>query len=61
MSDDGREAEPFEPTRLNRTGDPELLQLATRHMLKRWREEGAGPRYFKLNRRIQYRGVELNR
>ena len=51
----------FEPDRLYRTTDPELLVLGTRGTLNQWRHAGRGPAYIRLGGRVLYEGAALNR
>lgn len=41
-------------------GDPELELLGDREKLAQWRHKGQGPAYYKLGRKIIYRGFDLN-
>lgn len=41
-------------------GDPELELLGDREKLAQWRHKGLGPAYYKLGRKIIYRGSDLN-
>lgn len=40
--------------------DPELSIIGDREKLGQWRHKGYGPAYFKLGRKIIYRGTDLN-
>ena len=50
----------FEQDRLYVLGDPELNIIGDRDKLAQWRHKGMGPAYYKLGRKIIYRGVDLN-
>ncbi len=50
----------FEPNRNYVPGDPELEEIGSRTKLAQWRHKGVGPAYFKLGRKIVYRGEDLN-
>ncbi|MBB5723354.1 hypothetical protein FHS72_002994 [Loktanella ponticola] len=41
-------------------GDPELALLGDRDKLAQWRHKGVGPAFYRLGRKIVYRGVDLN-
>lgn len=41
-------------------GDEELGLLGSREKLAQWRHQGRGPVYYKLGRKIVYRGSDLN-
>ena len=41
-------------------GDPELTLLGTKELLAQWRHRNTGPAFFKLGRKIVYRGEDLN-
>ena len=41
-------------------GDPELKLIGDRDKLAQWRHKNTGPAYYKLGRKIIYRGVDLN-
>ncbi|WP_348540494.1 helix-turn-helix domain-containing protein [Shimia sp. R9_3] len=41
-------------------GDSELELLGDREKLAQWRHKGQGPAYYKLGRKIIYRGSDLN-
>lgn len=41
-------------------GDPELDLIGTREKLAQWRHKRKGPPFYKLGRKIIYRGVDLN-
>ena len=42
-------------------GDQELNLIGSREKLAQWRHRGIGPSFFKLGRKIIYRGSDLNR
>lgn len=50
----------FENERSYLLGDPELDLLGDREKLAQWRYKGIGPAYYKLGRKIVYRGSDLN-
>ena len=50
----------FDSNRNYVNGDPELNILGNREKLAQWRHRGYGPSYFKLGRKIVYRGHDLN-
>ncbi|MEQ9241893.1 helix-turn-helix domain-containing protein [Roseovarius indicus] len=50
----------FEQSRSYVLGDPELEILGDRAKLAQWRHRGIGPAYYKLGRKIIYRGEDLN-
>ena len=41
-------------------GDPELDLLGAREKLAQWRHKGRGPAFYRLGRKIIYRGADLN-
>ena len=41
-------------------GDPELDIIGDHQKLAQWRHKGIGPAYYKLGRKIIYRGADLN-
>ena len=50
----------FEDERHYVLGDPELELLGDREKLAQWRHKKIGPAYYKLGRKIVYRGQDLN-
>jgi len=50
----------FENNRNYVLGDPELEILGDRDKLAQWRHKGQGPAYYKLGRKVIYRGSDLN-
>ncbi|WP_306114478.1 MULTISPECIES: helix-turn-helix domain-containing protein [unclassified Roseovarius] len=50
----------FEQNRNYLPGDPELNLIGDRAKLAQWRHKGIGPAYYKLGRKIIYRGADLN-
>lgn len=50
----------FENERTYVLGDPELNLIASRERLAQWRHLCRGPAYYKLGRKILYRGKDLN-
>ena len=41
-------------------GDIELEIIGDRDKLAQWRHKGLGPAYYKLGRKVVYRGCDLN-
>ena len=41
-------------------GDPELDLIGDRAKLAQWRHRGIGPAFYRLGRKIIYRGADLN-
>ena len=41
-------------------GDCELELIGDREKLAQWRHKGIGPAYYRLGRKIIYRGLDLN-
>lgn len=41
-------------------GDPELDLIGGREKLAQWRHKGIGPAFYRLGRKIIYRGADLN-
>ena len=50
----------FEQNRNYVLGDPELDQIGDRTKLAQWRHKRMGPPFYKLGRKIIYRGADLN-
>lgn len=50
----------FEQNRNYVLGDPELDLIGDRVKLAQWRHRKTGPAYYKLGRKIVYRGTDLN-
>lgn len=50
----------FEETRNYVLGDTELELIGDREKLAQWRHKGMGPAFYRLGRKIIYRGVDLN-
>ena len=50
----------FEQNRNYLPGDPELDLIGDRTKLAQWRHKNTGPAYYKLGRKIIYRGADLN-
>lgn len=50
----------FEDTRNYVLGDSELGIIGDREKLAQWGHKGVGPAYYRLGRKIVYRGVDLN-
>lgn len=41
-------------------GDPDLDVIGGREKLAQWRHKGVGPAFYRLGRKIVYRGADLN-
>ena len=50
----------FEQDRNYVLGDTELNVIGNREKLAQWRHKGTGPAYYRLGRKIIYRGADLN-
>ena len=50
----------FEQNRSYVLGDPELEIIGNREKLAQWRHKGIGPAFYRLGRKIVYRGEDLN-
>jgi len=50
----------FDTNRNYTLGDTELEIIGDRDKLAQWRPKGMGPAFYKLGRKIIYRGVDLN-
>lgn len=50
----------FEKNRNYVLGDPELEIIGDHQKLAQWRHKRMGPAYYKLGRKIIYRGADLN-
>ncbi len=50
----------FEQNRNYVLGDPELNILGDRNKLAQWRHKRTGPPFYRLGRKIIYRGADLN-
>lgn len=50
----------FENNRNYILSDPELNLIGDREKLAQWRHKGIGPAYYRLGRKIVYRGQDLN-
>lgn len=50
----------FDNTRHYALGDPELSIIGTREKLGQWRHRGVGPAYYKMGKKVVYRGEDLN-
>lgn len=50
----------FDETRNYVLGDDELDIIGDRDKLAQWRHKGIGPAFYKLGRKIIYRGADLN-
>ncbi len=50
----------FEQDRNYVLGDDELDILGDRDKLAQWRHKGMGPAFYRLGRKIIYRGADLN-
>jgi len=50
----------FDSNRNYVLGDDDLNLLGDREKLAQWRHKGVGPAFYKLGRKIVYRGEDLN-
>ena len=50
----------FDQNRTYVLGDQELEIVGSREKLAQWRHKGVGPAFYKLGRKIIYRGSDLN-
>ena len=50
----------FEQNRNYVLGDPELELIGDREKLAQWRHKKTGPAFYRLGRKIIYRGADLN-
>ncbi len=50
----------FENERNYVLGDPELNIIGDREKLAQWRHKNMGPAFYRLGRKIIYRGADLN-
>jgi len=50
----------FDTNRNYVLGDPELDLIGDRDKLAQWRHKGTGPAFYRLGRKIVYRGDDLN-
>lgn len=50
----------FEQNRSYVLGDPELDVIGNRAKLAQWRHKRVGPPFYRLGRKIIYRGADLN-
>ena len=50
----------FDSNRNYVLGDPELALIGDREKLAQWRHKGVGPAFYRLGRKIVYRGEDLN-
>ena len=50
----------FDDERNYTLDNPELSIIGDREKLGQWRHKGVGPAYFRLGRKIIYRGSDLN-
>ena len=53
-------ADIFDTNRNYVLGDAELDLIGDRDKLAQWRHKGAGPAFYRLGRKIVYRGADLN-
>lgn len=53
-------SELFDPNRNYLLGDPELEIIGDREQLAQWRHKMKGPAFYRLGRKIVYRGADLN-
>lgn len=54
------ESQLFDNSRNYVLGDPELDLIGPREKLAQWRHRGVGPAFYKLGKKVIYRGVDLN-
>ncbi len=50
----------FDDNRAYVLGDAELNLIGDREKLAQWRHKNKGPAYYRLGRKIIYRGIDLN-
>lgn len=50
----------FEYERNYSLGDADLELIGSREKLAKWRHRGLGPSFYRLGRKIIYRGADLN-
>ena len=50
----------FDNTRNYVLGDKELELIGDREKLAQWRYKGVGPAFYKMGKKVVYRGVDLN-
>ena len=50
----------FGNTRNYVLGDSELELIGSREKLAQWRHRGVGPAFYRLGKKVIYRGVDLN-
>jgi len=50
----------FDNSRNYVLGDPELDLIGPREKLAQWRHRNVGPVFYKLGKKVVYRGVDLN-
>ena len=50
----------FDNNRSYTLDDNELNLVGSREKLAQWRHKGVGPAFYRLGRKIVYRGVDLN-
>ncbi len=50
----------FDSNRNYVLGDPELEVIGDKAKLAQWRHKNVGPAFYKLGRKIIYRGADLN-
>lgn len=50
----------FDDNRSYVLGDPDLTLIGNRDKLAQWRHKGMGPAFYRLGRKIIYRGADLN-
>jgi hypothetical protein len=53
-------SELFETNRTYVLGESRLDLVGNRENLAQWRHKGTGPAFYKLGRKIRYRGADLN-
>ena len=50
----------FDSSRNYVLGDEELELIGDREKLGQWRHKGVGPAFYKMGKKVVYRGVDLN-
>lgn len=50
----------FDNTRNYLLGDPELEIIGPREKLAQWRHRNVGPAFYKMGKKVIYRGADLN-
>jgi len=60
MTDSKQRNEIFDPARAYILGDEELNLIGPREKLAQWRHRNVGPAFYKMGKKVVYRGVDLN-